>query len=275
MKRLVTWVALSALALGCGDSSSSSQQVELAFAAVVGTEPFVCDREYQDLGANGTSLVLSDFRFYVQNVELKNASGDWVPVTLTQNNFQIDNVVLLDFENGCGDLGTPELNDKIIGTVSQGEYDGVRFRMGVPVELNHADASTAAGPLGLTSMFWNWRGGYKFLRIDSGAFSMTDWRMHLGSTGCGMGTPTAPPEAPCTNENRVEVEFDTFDAQTDTVVADFAALVDNAPVDDNADGTPFGCMATPDDPDCGPIFKNLGLAFGDQQAGTQIFFSAE
>jgi uncharacterized repeat protein (TIGR04052 family) len=264
-------MALSALALGCGDSS---QQVEIGFAAVVGEEPFVCGEEYHDLGANSSSLVLSDFRFYVQDVELKSAGGDWVAVDLAQNNFQIDNVALLDFEN-CGELGTPEQNDRVVGTVPQDEYEGIRFRMGVPVDLNHADASTAPGPLGVTSMFWNWRGGYKFLRIDSGAFSMNDWRMHLGSTGCGMGAPTIPPAQACTNENRVDVELDSFAAENDTVVADFAALVDGAPIDKNAEGTPVGCMAAPDDPDCGPIFENLGLAFGDQQAGTQIFFSAE
>jgi len=34
-------------------------------------------------------------------------------------------------------------------------------------------------------------------------------------------------------------------------------------------------MSKPADTDCGPLFQNLGLPFGDQPGGTQSFFSAE
>jgi uncharacterized repeat protein (TIGR04052 family) len=252
--------------------------VTIQFAAKVGMDDFVCGDVYDNLGANDTPLKLTDFRFYVQDLEVRNADAEWVPVELTQNQFQIDDVALLDFEDGCGGFGNADLNDVVAGTVPEGEYTGVRFKMGVPVDLNHADASTAPGPLGLTSMFWSWRGGYKFLRIDSGNIKDNPaiWRMHLGSTGCGMtDDPTTPPEEPCTNENRVEVEFDAFDAANDVVVADIAALVDGAPLDENAEGTPAGCMAAPDDSDCGPIFDNLGLPFGSAEPGAQQFFSVE
>jgi len=270
MKRLVTWMTLSALALGCGDGSSSSQQVELAFAAMVGAEPFVCGQEYSDLGADGASLVLSDFRFYVQEVELKNSAGTWVPLVLDENKFQSGNVALLDF---CGDIGTEEMNERAVGTVPAGQYDGLRFKMGVPFEINHANHSTAPSPLNLTSLFWNWQGGYKFLRIDSGQFSANDWRMHLGSTGC-EGDAQAGGVTSCANSNRVEVEWDTFDADANTVVADYAALVDGATLGDDQ-AADVGCMAKPTDTDCGPLFQNLGLPFGGQPGGTQSFFSAE
>ena len=36
--------------------------------------------------------------------------------------------------------------------------------------------------------------------------------------------------------------------------------------------TSGGCMSDPDDPDCAPIFANLGLPFGDKSAGKQTFF---
>jgi len=260
-----------------GGGGVGTQDVTISFAAMVGEAEFVCGDSYGGLGSDDSSLTLSDFRFYVQDVELKDASGNWVPVTLAANNFQIDNVALLDFEDRCAgnEAGNPELNDVVLGTVPEGEYDGLHFKMGVPVDLNHADASTAPGALGVVAMFWTWRGGYKFLRVDSGSFSMTDWRMHLGSTGCGMGDPTTPPEQPCTNPNRVDVVFDAFDTETNKVIADFEALVDGAAIGTNEEGTPVGCMSGLDDPDCAPIFENLGLAFGDSAAGTQQFFSAE
>lgn len=273
MKRLGVLMALSALALGCGDSASSSQPVEISVAAMVGEDPFVCGDEYNNLGASDSSLVLSDFRFYVQDVALKNAAGVWVPVQLDENIFQSNGVALLDFEDACGELGNPELNELVTGTVPAGDYDGLRFKMGVPFEMNHANHSTAPSPMNITSLFWNWQGGYKFLRIDSGQFSETDWRMHLGSTGC-MGDAMAGGVTSCSNENRVEVELGAFDAGTNIVVADYAALVEgaNLEVDLAADA---GCMSKPADTDCGPLFENLGLPFDGSQAGTQQFFSAE
>jgi len=269
-------MALSALALGCGDESNGSstpQEVELSFAAVVGDQPFVCGNRYDNLGANDTSLVLSDFRFYVQEVELKNAAGAWVPVQLEENSFQNSGVALLDFEDDCGELGTPELNGSVRGTVPVGDYDGLRFKMGVPFEINHVNSATAPSPLNLTSLFWNWQGGYKFLRIDSGQFSETDWRMHLGSTGC-VGDPMAGGVTECANGNRTEVEFGAFDVSAGTVVADYAALVEGAALDQNI-APDAGCMSKPADTDCGPLFANLGLSFDGSAAGTQQFFSAE
>jgi uncharacterized repeat protein (TIGR04052 family) len=281
MNKIAILVAIVALmSFGCDSSSGAGSALDVAiqFAGTVGMDDFVCGDVYDNLGANDTSLKLTDFRFYVQDLELRNADAEWIPVALAQSQFQVDDVALLDFEDGCGGFGNADLNDVVAGTVPEGEYAGVRFKMGVPVELNHADASTAPGPLGLTSMFWSWRGGYKFLRIDSGNIKDNPaiWRMHLGSTGCGMtNDPTTPPEEPCTNENRVEVEFDAFDAANDVLVADIAALVDGAPLDENAEGTPAGCMAAPDDSDCGPIFDNLGLPFGGSTPDAQQFFSIE
>ncbi len=276
MKRLGMVMALSALALGCGDDGNAppeAQDVALSFAAVVGEEPFVCGDTYENLGANGTPLVLSDFRFYVQDVALKNAVGAWVPVQLEENSFQNSGVALLDFEDGCGELGTPELNERVRGTVPPGDYDGLRFKMGVPFEINHVNSATAPSPLNLTSLFWNWQGGYKFLRIDSGQFSETDWRMHLGSTGC-EGDPMVGGVTSCANGNRVEVEFAAFDASSSTVVADYAALVEGAALDDDV-AADAGCMSKPADTDCGPLFANLGLPFGENPGGEQQFFSAE
>ena len=290
MKKVtVLLLGLALLGFGCdsastdgagGSGGTGTQDVTISFAAMVGDAEFVCGGTYEGLGSDNSTLTLSDFRFYVQDVELKDANDDWVPVTLAtsaENKFQLDQVVLLDFEDRCAgnEAGNPELNDMVVGTVPEGEYNGLRFAMGVPVELNHADASTAPGPLGVVAMFWTWRGGYKFLRVDSGSFSMEDWRMHLGSTGCGMGDPTTPPEQPCTNPNRVTVEFDAFDPGTNRVLADFAALVDGAAIGSNEDGTPIGCMSGLDDPDCAPIFENLGLAFPGAADGTQQFFSVE
>ena len=169
-------------------------------------------------------------------------------------------------------MGNEDLNGLVTGSLPAGEYDGLHFKMGVPFEINHVNHATASSPLNLTALFWDWQGGYKFLRIDSGQFSQTDWRMHLGSTGC-VGNPMAGGVTECANGNRVEVELSTFDASTNRVVADYAKLVDGAPLGSDQALDP-GCMSKPEDTDCGPLFENLGLSFAGSEAGAQQFFSA-
>lgn len=297
MKKLGFLLALSLAGFGCSSSDGAggsagaggtggaggaggtggggTQDVTITFAAVVGETTFVCGDSYDNLGANDTSLQLSDFRFYVQSVELKNEAGDYVAVALTDGDWQAEDTALLDFEDGCTDLGTEPTNAVVTGTVPEGVYDGLRFQMGVPFDVNHDNPATAPSPLNLTSMHWNWQGGYKFLRVDSGNFSMADWRMHLGSTGCD-GDPVSGGTTMCGAPNRVEVDFDTFDPATNTVVADFAALVDGAALDENQEATPVGCMAGPSDGDCAPLFDNLGLPFGGEEpTGPQTFFSVD
>ena len=275
---MILVAALALAGFGCDSSSGgdASQSVAIAFEAMVGSEVFVCGTTYDNLGTDDSSLEVSDFRFYVQDVELRNADGDYVAVELDTdgNIWQVANVALLDFEDGCTDLGNEATNRVVTGTVPAGSYDGLRFKMGVPFDLNHANPATAEPPLNLTSMEWDWQGGYKFLRIDTGTFSMTDWRMHLGSTGCD-GDPIAGGTTACTTPNRVDVELDAFDPESDTVVADFAQLVDGAALDVNQPETPVGCMAGPNDSDCAALFENLGLPFDGSVPGPQQFFSVE
>ena len=280
MNRLTTLMATISLAsMACGSSGGSggsTEAVTIEFAARVGDADFVCGNTYDNLGANGSSLQLSDFRFYVQDLELKNADGVYVPVELDTegNDWQLGEVALLDFEDGCSDLGNAPMNTVVTGTVPEGTYDGLRFKMGVPFELNHDNPAVAPSPLNLTSLHWNWQGGYKFLRIDSGTFSMSDWRFHLGSTACD-GDPVSGGTTACAAPNRTEVELATFDPSNDRVVADFARLVDGAELDVNQPETPVGCMAGPMDGDWAPLFDNLGLPFAGSTPAAQQFFSAE
>ncbi len=217
---------------------------------------------------------MSDFRFYVHAIALEDADGNYVPVTLDTNDWQSEGTALLDFEDGCSDFGDPGVNAVVRGTVPTGEYDGIRFEMGVPFELNHRNPATSPSPLNRTAMQWNWQGGYKFLRIDSGTFSMNDWRMHLGSTACD-GDPVAGGTTGCDTPNRVAVELATFDPDNDRVAADYAMLVGGAALDDTQMETPVGCMSGPTDSDCGPLFDNLGLSFGGSTPSGQRFFSVD
>jgi uncharacterized repeat protein (TIGR04052 family) len=123
-------------------------------------------------------------------------------------------------------------------------------------------------------MFWSWQGGRKFIRIDEA----TDlFRVHLGSTQCASRVPTAPPTAPCGRPNRGEILLSEFDTTTQTIVVDMAALFADSDLESNQAETPPGCMASPDDLDCVPLFANLGIEFanGLPNPSHQTFFRVE
>ncbi len=255
------------LGSACGDES---EPVSFDFAAVVNGANFVCGDTYTGLGASGSDLTPRDFRMYVHDVRLVTADGREVAVALDDDGrFQNGEVVLLDFENGCGDMGNADLNTTISGRAPAGDYTGLRFRIGVPDELNHADPTLADPPLNLTAMWWNWNGGYKHIRLDAVSSAFDGWRLHLGSTGCEgdmMGTAT------CTTANRPDIQLSGADPRNATVQLDLAALVTGSTLM-NTDETPPGCMSAPMDMDCAPLFRELGLAFGGASATEQNVFS--
>lgn len=150
-------------------AQSEIKEVTINFEAWVGDEEFACGESYEDLGTSGSTITPTDYRFYVSDLALINEDGNAIPLELVQDGtWQYQNVALLDFEDksgACGN-GTSETRDMVVGTVPEGDYQSLQFTLGVPKGLNHQDAALAPSPLNLTSMWWNWQGGYKFLRVD-------------------------------------------------------------------------------------------------------------
>lgn len=237
------------------------EPVTLNFAAVVGDLPFQCGTAYEGIGLSDATFVPSDFRFYLSNIRLIDLEGREVPVTLEQDGvWQLEDLVLLDFENKqppCN-IGTTQTNTTVRGMVPVGDYNGIRFTLGVPFRMNHQNAATAPSPLVITAMFWNWQGGYKFIRIDE-ATDMA--RIHLGSTGCTGPSPNDTTS--CQRPNRGEVFLPNFDPASDTIVADLAALLQDSDVAVNQPETPPGCMSGPTDSDCAAMMQNMGVNFAN------------
>lgn len=275
MKKLVFCAVLAA------QPALADQPVTLNFAAEIGGQPFACDATYAGMGVTGAEVRAVDFRLYVSGVELIAADGSRAPVTLDESDWQHDGVALLDFEDGtaaCAN-GTAPFNTTLSGTVAAGEYTGVAFNVGVPFAMNHGDPTVAPSPLNLTSMFWNWRGGYKFVRIDMvptdrSADGPKGWFLHLGSTMCASEGKTDAPTKPCKTPNLMEIAFDQFDPATQTLVIDPAAVVAEADLRVNAPETSPGCMSFPGDADCMTVMAKLGLEYGDVPAAEQALVTA-
>jgi len=255
--------------------SADQQSVSIHFQAMVGERKFACGQSYVGIGTTHSKITPRDFRFYVHNLRLTDASGKEVPVELDQDGkWQLDDLALLDFEDasaGCVN-GTPEMNDHVSGKVPAGRYSGLRFTLGVPFNKNHTELTSQPSPLNLTAMNWVWNAGRKFARIEFTSSGMPrGWVIHLGSTGCTPNQTKTTVPTQCSEPNRPEIEIAGFDAGQDVVIADLATLLKDSNVDTNQPNTPAGCMSAPNDGDCGPLFANFGLPFAGRQADVQTF----
>lgn len=265
---------------GSGGGGGSGEPVEIQFAGRVGDAAFDCASSYQ-LGTASTDVTISDFRLYVHDVRLVTAGNEEVPVTLTQDGlWQHQNLALLDFEDKTGACanGTTPKNTSVRGTVPPGEYVGLAFELGVPAALNQLDASSSStpSPLNLTAMYWSWTTGYKYLRADVARTGLGPFNLHLGATGC-TGDPALGETLSCSRPNVPSIRFASFDAASDVVLVDLAAVLSTTDLSlADAGGAP-GCMSGLGDPECAPIFPRLGLvlATGASDPTEQALFRVE
>ena len=276
--------------------ATNTQEVSIRFQSMVGSQPFSCNESYM-LGTPASRVAPLDFRFYVSDVALIDEKGNAVPLMLKQDGrWQYKTVALLDFENKSGKCanGTVETNDRLVGTVPARKYKGLKFTVGVPSNLNHADATLAPSPLNLTSLWWNWQFGYKFARIDlsnqnqkgliptrskhqenstheHGDERNIGFAIHLGSTGCEMAKNVQSP-ASCSNANTSTITLSKFVPNQNVVVADLAALLAKTNLSTNQPKTAPGCMSEPKDSDCVGIMAALGIPFNNTPSANQTFF---
>ncbi|MDA0243741.1 MAG: metallo-mystery pair system four-Cys motif protein [Chloroflexi bacterium] len=272
----------------------ATQPVTINFAMNVGDQEAKCGQSYEGLGSSGSPVEINDMRFYISNVRLVNSNGEETPLTLEQDGlWQVEGVALLDFEDataGCADTGTPELNTSIRGSVPEQAFvcpecepTGILFDLGVPFALNHLDVTVAPSPLNIPAMWWNWQGGYKFVRIDlktDAEATEGAWFIHLGSTSCQAPDKNTPPTEPCARPNLASVRLDNFDVTQNVIVADVASLLADVNLSESTP-QPAGCMSGPDDPDCAALFPvgfGLDIAAGaclEEGCPAQRFFRIE
>ena len=285
---LASLLSLSCAACGGGGGSGSATQVALRFAPKVQGIAFSCAKTFSGVGSTSATVSPIDLRFYISNVRLVSVSGEEVPVSLDQDGrWPYQDVAKLDFEDGSGTCteGDSETNTTIRGTVPEGNYNALRFTLGVPFDLDHIDAATAPAPLNDSAMFWNWNFGYKFLKFDVSSPGLSDgFRVHIGSTECEdiaarqqqllhSDHPSTP--SACGHPNTVEVSLPNFNVSTDAVGLELGALLSAVNVNTNTPETAPGCMSEQNDPECTTIFATLGLPIGISGGGAQQLFFRE
>ncbi|HEU4533634.1 MAG TPA: MbnP family copper-binding protein [Polyangiaceae bacterium] len=256
-----------------GDGAPAARDVSVEFSARVAGQPFACSSTYTGLGTKATTVRPLDFRLYVYDVALVSRGGEVVPLALEDDGvWQREGLALLDFEDGSGDCatGSPETNVAVRGKApARDDYAGLRFRLGVPEAMNHLDAATAPAPLNVPGLWWSWKGGYKFARIDFQTEAGSPYYFHMGATTCegDVGAGFA-----CAYGNIADVSLDAFVPGTSRVVLDVADFYADSDLslqpDMKTDFVP-GCMAFAGDPECPAVFDKLGLSFESTSPGAR------
>lgn len=266
--------SLSSLLAAACDGSSGDLDVEIPFTAVAGEQRVVCGTTFTNIGTSQSTFSLRDFKIYVYDVALLDKAGAEVPVALEQDGrWQLDKVALLDFEDGTGDCttGSPETNSSVRGSVPEGDYTAVRFTIGLPPELNHLDAATAPAPLNVPGMWWTWKGGYKFIRLDVKTRANPAYYLHLGSSACTGDSVTG---YSCASGNTPRMTIGDFRLDASTVTFDVGKLWSAVDLDRQIDmQTDFvqGCMSSATDPECPAVMQRLGLQDGVGGDGQTVF----
>lgn len=272
---VLSLLLLALLAAACGPAS---EPMKVRFKPEVRGQPLSCTATYSDIGRTATTLQLLDFKLYVHDVALVRANGERHPLALEEDGqWQRGSLALLDFEDATGtcDTGSPEVRTELVGSAPHHEdYTGLEFKLGVPEALNHLDAATQPAPLNIPGMWWSWRGGYKYLRLDVRSRGNAAFFLHLGASGC---TGSAPGEYSCSTYNQALISLSGFNPQRNEIVLDLASLYASSDLDaavDNRTDFVSGCMSSASDPQCPPLLAPLGLTTtGEAPPSPPSFFT--
>lgn len=280
-KRSAFTVAFWIAGCSCG-GDSERDPIAVRFAARANAAPIECIAPRVMLGNPPQEMRIADFRLFVSDFRLVSADGSERKMILdADGKWQNENTALLDFENAMGpcENGTKEINTTVRGSARAGTTTKIRFTVGVPFAQNHQLPTRADAPLNLGAMHWDWQAGYKFARVDlENADGKSDWLIHLGSTNCSSSAASVAPITECAQPNRATITL-PFDPERNTVVIDLASLLVSSNLAFNTTGTGPGCMSGNNDPECAPLFTNLGLDLATglcaNGCAAQTFFRTE
>lgn len=150
MERKILGLVVLAMLLGCAkDPVWPPQEVlKITVRPVWNGAPF--DKTIVYPNGTGQRVLVQQVKFYLSGLRLKKGNA----ATL------LSDAELLDITNG---------ERTRVYAVPAGEYDSLRFGLGLPPSLNHQDISDIdpASPLGNNSgMYWTWATMYRFLLFD-------------------------------------------------------------------------------------------------------------
>ncbi|GAL83068.1 hypothetical protein CHU_2274 [Sporocytophaga myxococcoides] len=144
-------------------------KVELVFMPVAGSDALLMDTLYTN--AAGEQFRLTKLKFFVSDIGLASGNSSEVPGKDHSGN----SIFLVDFAS------LPN-SEKLQLNVKPGNYKGLRFNIGLPREVNHADPTIAQPPLNLAQadMYWSWNTGYIFFLAEGNGPDVYANKFHFG-----------------------------------------------------------------------------------------------
>lgn len=210
----------------------------------------------QTININTQGWHVRQLQFYLANIEGQSKQGLWQKLPMKVTPFQSSNVALIG--SNCQQANTEHnWQVKFQESFNAANYNRIRFTLGVPFEFNHINPLQQQSPLNLPSMFWVWRSGHKFLRLELLSENRESWMFHLGSTGCQSMSPVRAPITPCTNPNQARVELPM--PADSKLRFNLSALLKNLQLSDNT-----SCQSSPNNNNCRPLFERFGLLKNNQ-----------
>lgn len=189
---------------------------------------------------------LDTLAFYLSDAKLVSAQSSY-PVRFYSDVPELQ-LIRLDSHNCLG-----QVTLRTEKPFSFGDY--LAFTLGVPFDVNHRNPVTQPMPLNIPDMFWTWRNGYKFLRLDMHTEG-DNWAYHLGSVGCLSDSAVRAPKSACARPNRHQFHLTIPDAESWTLVLHLDRLI----ADMSLSQQNRCVMHGETEPLCEHLYRNLSAA---------------
>ena len=237
--------------LGCEASRRVGVNVTLRAGS---GEEIQCGDTFALQGVEGVKL--GHAKLFVHGVQVWSPSQEkWLGVEVQDKGspWHTQGVVLVDLDTERCKGAEAARSPGFLVVAPVKDWSKLKFQVGVPFALNHADPTRAASPLDFMPMHWGWQAGYKFLRLELDLPSGGRWQWHLGSTQCKgeVGAITG-----CEQPNRLEVVMPRVgQAQRLGVALDLEALLKGIRLQEAQ-----GCMSTAGENECDVLIANFDEA---------------
>ena len=206
---------------------------------------------------------IDQLAFFISDLRLLQAEKE-VPLILSTTDSQSDNIALIRFtRQDCvmDNLASTAVKKEdssqalfkrvqFVQPVQLNDDSHLRFTLGLPFEVNHLNPLSQPSPLNIPSMFWSWRGGHKFLRLDMAAEGQA-WDFHLGSTGCVSASAMRSPQAACINPNTMQLTLAKHE-HGERLVIHLDKLLQGLELNNKS-----SCLMQPDKASCQQLMANL------------------
>lgn len=235
----------------------------------------------QRLMINHKTWQINTLRFFISDIQGQTLNNKWQQLPLATTPFQTLSTALIgsDCQFSASSHANNDEQDnwqlRFDSRVDLAKFKALSFKLGVGFADNHANPLLQPAPLNDSSMFWVWRTGHKFMRIemmeqaaDSDNVEPQHWVYHLGSVGCSSPSTMRSPTSACRFPNLATITLPLANkAQPPILAFNLSALLSG--ITPNA---VENCQSEPDNIHCQQLWQNIT---NTETKGTGLFYWAD